>query len=121
TASQINRNNRQTTLTIQASLNGKATTPEARKAMEETLKTVAFPAGYNYSFDGSSFERDDDAGKQMMFNLIIALVMIYVVMAAVFESLLFPAAIMSCVVFSIFGVFWLFWITGSSFTVMAFI
>ncbi|MBN7138231.1 acriflavin resistance protein [Lysobacter enzymogenes] len=121
TASQINRNNRQTTLTIQASLNGKATTPEARKAMEETLKTVAFPAGYNYSFDGSSFERDDDAGKQMMFNLVIALVMIYVVMAAVFESLLFPAAIMSCVVFSIFGVFWLFWITGSSFTVMAFI
>ncbi|UZW62953.1 efflux RND transporter permease subunit [Lysobacter enzymogenes] len=121
TASQINRNNRQTTLTIVAALNGKATTPDARKAMEETLKAVAFPAGYHYSFDGSSFERDDDAGKQMMINLVLALVMIYVVMAAVFESLLFPAAIMSCVVFSIFGVFWLFWLTGSSFTVMAFI
>ncbi|MEH6414448.1 efflux RND transporter permease subunit [Pseudomonas sp. CGJS7] len=121
TASQINRNNRQTTLTIMASLNGKATTPEARKAIEDTLKSVAFPAGYSYSFDGSSFERDDDAGKQMTFNLIIALVMIYVVMAAVFESLLFPAAIMSCVVFSIFGVFWLFWLTGTAFTVMAFI
>jgi HAE1 family hydrophobic/amphiphilic exporter-1 len=121
TASQINRNNRQTTLTIQANLNAKTTTPEARKAMEETLKKVAFPAGYSYSFDGSSFERDDDAGKQMMINLVLALVMIYVVMAAVFESLLFPAAIMSCVVFSIFGVFWLFWLTGSSFTIMAFI
>ncbi|MEH6414450.1 efflux RND transporter permease subunit [Pseudomonas sp. CGJS7] len=121
TASQINRNNRQTTLTIQANLNGKTTTPEARKAMEETLKAVAFPAGYSYSFDGSSFERDDDAGKQMMVNLVLALIMIYVVMAAVFESLLFPAAIMSCVVFSIFGVFWLFWLTGSSFTIMAFI
>ncbi|ALN85567.1 MMPL family protein [Lysobacter capsici] len=121
TASQINRNNRQTTLTVLASLNGKATTPDARKAMEETLKKVSFPAGYSYSFDGSSFERDDDAGKQMMINLVLALVMIYVVMAAVFESLLFPAAIMSCVVFSIFGVFWLFWLTGSSFTVMAFI
>lgn len=121
TASQINRNNRQTTLTILANLNAKATTPDARKAMEETLKAVAFPAGYSYSFDGSSFERDDDAGKQMMINLVLALVMIYVVMAAVFESLLFPAAIMSCVVFSIFGVFWLFWLTGSSFTIMAFI
>ncbi|MGO4780049.1 efflux RND transporter permease subunit, partial [Lysobacter sp. 2RAB21] len=64
TASQINRNNRQTTLTIQANLNAKTTTPEARKAMEETLKKVAFPAGYSYTFDGSSFERDDDAGKQ---------------------------------------------------------
>jgi HAE1 family hydrophobic/amphiphilic exporter-1 len=28
---------------------------------------------------------------------------------------------MSCVVFSVFGVFWLFWITGTSFTIMAFI
>lgn len=121
TASQVNRNNRQTTLTILANLGSKVTTPDARKAMEEVLKSVAFPAGYSYTFDGSSFERDDDAGKQMMFNLVIALVMIYVVMAAVFESLLFPAAIMSCVVFSIFGVFWLFWLTGSSFTVMAFI
>ena len=121
TASQINRFNRQTTLTIVASLKGKTTTPEARKAMEDTLKKVAFPAGYSYTFDGSSFERDDKAGKQMAINLILALVMIYVVMAAVFESLLFPAAIMSCVVFSIFGVFWLFWLTGTSFTVMAFI
>ena len=59
--------------------------------------------------------------KQMLFNFVLALVMIYVVMAAVFESLLFPSAIMSCVLFSIFGVFWLFWITGTSFTVMAFI
>ncbi|MBX4378306.1 efflux RND transporter permease subunit, partial [Mycobacterium tuberculosis] len=47
--------------------------------------------------------------------------MIYVVMAAVFESLLFPAAIMSGVLFSIFGVFWLFWITGTSFGTMSFI
>jgi HAE1 family hydrophobic/amphiphilic exporter-1 len=55
----------------------------------------------------------------MAFNTLIALVMIYVVMAAVFESLLFPAAIMSSIVFSIFGVFWLFWITGTVFTIMA--
>ncbi|MDQ3205080.1 MAG: efflux RND transporter permease subunit, partial [Pseudomonadota bacterium] len=120
-ATQISRTNRQTTVTIEANMAGETTTPEARKAMEETLAAVAFPAGYSYSFDGSAFENDDQAMKQMLFNLLIALVMIYVVMAAVFESLLFPSAIMSCVVFSIFGVFWLFWITGTSFTIMAFI
>ncbi|MDR6094837.1 multidrug efflux pump subunit AcrB [Stenotrophomonas sp. SORGH_AS321] len=59
--------------------------------------------------------------QQMLFNLVIALLMIYVVMAAVFESLLFPAAIMSGVLFSIFGVFWLFWLTGTSFGIMSFI
>ena len=59
--------------------------------------------------------------KQMMFNLVIALVMIYIVMAAVFESLLFPSAIMSGVLFSMFGVYWLFWLTGTEFNIMAFI
>lgn len=120
-ASQIERSNRQTTLTIQANLADKVSMPDARKAMEDTLKTIPFPAGYTYTFDGGGFQQDDDAMKQMMFNLIIALVMIYVVMAAVFESLLFPSAIMSGVVFSVFGVFWLFWLTGTEFNVMAFI
>lgn len=120
-ATRIQRSNRQTTLTVQANLTDKTTIPDARKAMEDTLKAVAFPAGYSYSFDGGAFSDEDDAGKQMMFNLGIALVMIYVVMAAVFESLLFPAAIMSCVLFSVLGVFWLFWLTGTEFNIMAFI
>ncbi len=120
-ASEIERSNRQTTLTIQANLAEKVSMPEARTAMEETLKSIPFQAGYTYSFEGGGFQQDDEAMQQMMFNLIIALVMIYVVMAAVFESLLFPMAIMSGVVFSVFGVFWLFWLTGTEFNVMAFI
>jgi HAE1 family hydrophobic/amphiphilic exporter-1 len=120
-ATQISRSNRQTTLTIQANLTDKTTIPDARKAMEQALDAVQFPPGYSYSFDGSSFEDDSEAMKQMLFNLVLALVMIYVLMAAVFESLLFPSAIMSCVVFSVLGVFWLFWITATPFTIMAFI
>ena len=120
-ATQIQRTNRQTTLSVQANLADKVTVPEARKAMEDTLKGMVFPVGYSYSFDGGAFQEEDEASAQMMFNLLIALVMIYIVMAAVFESLLFPAAIMSGVVFSIFGVFWLFWLTGTAFSIMAFI
>jgi HAE1 family hydrophobic/amphiphilic exporter-1 len=120
-ASEIQRSDRQTTLTVQANLADKVSMPEARKAMEEVLEQVNFPAGYSYTFDGGGFEQDAEAMQQMMFNLIIALIMIYVVMAAVFESLLFPAAIMSGVVFSVFGVFWLFWLTGTEFNIMAFI
>ncbi|MGO1541546.1 MAG: efflux RND transporter permease subunit [Luteimonas sp.] len=120
-ANQITRTDRQTTLTIQANLAGEATMQEARQAMEEALDAMSFPAGYGYSFAGSGFEQDQQAAQQMLFNFLLALVMIYVVMAAVFESLLFPSAIMSCVVFSILGVFWLFWLTGTAFTVMAFI
>lgn len=120
-ATQISRTNRQTTLTVQANLADKVTVPEARKAMEDTLKAASFPTGYSYSFDGGAFQEEDEAGAQMMTNLVIALMLIYIVMAAVFESLLFPAAIMSGVLFSVFGVFWLFWLTGTEFNIMAFI
>jgi len=120
-ATQIQRSNRQTTLTIKANLGDKVTMPEAKKAMEDTLKHVAFPDGYSYSFDGGGFQDDEEATQQMFFNLGIALLMIYIVMAAVFESLLFPSAIMSGVLFSVFGVFWLFWLTGTEFNIMAFI
>jgi len=120
-ANEIQRLNRQTTLTIEAQLAGKTTMPEAREAIENTLKSVAFPAGYSHTFESAQFFDEEEMMKQMIFNLLIALVMIYIVMAAVFESLLFPAAIMSGVVFSVFGVFWLFWLTGTEFNIMAFI
>lgn len=120
-ATEIQRSNRQTTLTLQANLADKVTPQEARDAMEQALKAVTFPPGYSFTFDAGGGQDDQEAMQQMMFNLLIALVMIYVVMAAVFESLLFPTAIMSGVLFSVFGVFWLFWLTGTEFNVMAFI
>ncbi|HEY4556188.1 MAG TPA: efflux RND transporter permease subunit, partial [Lysobacter sp.] len=120
-SSRIERMNRQTTLRIKATPMGETTMPDARKAIEEALKSVAFPPGYSHTFDSARFFDESVMVKQMMFNLAIALIMIYVVMAAVFESLLFPSAIMSGVVFSVFGVFWLFWITGTEFNIMAFI
>ncbi len=120
-STQVERMNRQTTLTLEAAPAGKTTLPEARKAMEEALESAALPAGYSYTFDSLQFFDESEMFKQMIFNLMIALVMIYVVMAAVFESLLFPSAIMSGVVFSVFGVFWLFFLTGTEFNIMAFI
>ncbi|MBS0194845.1 MAG: efflux RND transporter permease subunit [Proteobacteria bacterium] len=119
-ATQIQRTDRQTTLTIKANLAAKVTSPDARKAMEKTLGTMRFPDGYSYSFDGA-FRQDDEAGAQMGRNLLIALALIYIVMAAIFESLLFPAAILSGVLFSVLGVYWLFWITGTTFNIMSFI
>src|SRR3546814_9965732 len=55
-ATEVERTNRQTTLTIKASLAKDTTMPDARKAMEDALKAFAFPAGYSYSFDGGAFQ-----------------------------------------------------------------
>ena len=117
----IQRMNRQTMLKIEAGLAGEATMPEAKAEIEETLKNVQFPPGYGYTFEGGGFGFNMDANAQMLRNIGIALVLMFIVMAAVFESLLFPLAIMSCVLFSVFGVYWLFWLTGTQFNIMAFI
>jgi hydrophobic/amphiphilic exporter-1 (mainly G- bacteria), HAE1 family len=117
-ATQISRTDRQTSLSIKANLPEKGNTEDAKKAIERVMGQAQLPAGYRYSF-GGNFQRNDDAGKQMGINTLIALFLIYIVMAALFESLIFPSAIIASVVFSILGVFWLFWITNTTFTIMA--
>jgi len=119
-SSVIEREGRQTSFAIKANLAEGTTSNDARKQIEASMKNVQLPAGYRWSF-GRNFSRDDDAGAKMLFNLGIALILVYVVMCAMFESLIYPAAILTTFIFSIFGVFWLFWITGTVFSIMAMI
>ncbi|MFZ6694266.1 efflux RND transporter permease subunit [Stenotrophomonas acidaminiphila] len=118
-ASSIQRLNRQTMLRIEAGLAKDVPMDQARKSVEATLEGVQFPPGYGYTFAGAGFNINFDGMQQMVNSIFIALILMVVIMAAVFESLLFPAAIMSCVLFSIFGVYWLFWLTGTEMNIMA--
>ncbi|HXS73585.1 MAG TPA: efflux RND transporter permease subunit [Rhodanobacteraceae bacterium] len=117
-ATAIERTNRQTTVTIQANLATGKTIEDARKEITTAMSAVTLPAGYHWAF-GDSFDDAQNAGNQMMFNMLIALVLVYVVMCCMFESLIFPAAILTTFVFSVLGVFWLFWISGTTFSIMA--
>jgi len=119
-SSVIERQSRQVSLGIKANLADGSTSDDARKAIDKVMAGVQLPAGYRWTW-GENFNRDDDAGKKMMFNLLVALVLVYVVMCAMFESLIYPAAILTTFIFSIFGVFWLFWLTGTTFSIMAMI
>ena len=118
-ANSIQRLNRQTMLRIEAGLAKDVPMDQARKSVEQTLDRVQFPPGYGYTFNGAGFNINFDGMDQMVHAIFIALILMVVIMAAVFESLLFPAAIMSCVLFSIFGVYWLFWLTGTEMNIMA--
>ncbi len=119
-ASSIRRQNRQTALPIQINLDSKTTPDEARESIKTAMEKVSLPAGYGWTF-GTSFRNADETGERMLFNILIALVLVYFVMCAMFESLIYPAAIMTTFIFSIFGVYWLFWLTGTTFSFMAMI
>ncbi len=120
TPSAIGRVNRQTSLEFSLNLSKDATADEVRQRIERAMNALSLPAGYRWSF-GGGFNDDDEAGGQMLFNTAIGLLMIYIVMAAVFESLLYPLAILTSIVFSIFGIYWLFAFTGTYFSLMAWI
>lgn len=116
--STINRQSRQTALPIRIALADGITMDDARKQIEPLMNQFEFPAGYRWNF-GTSFDQNDQAGRQMLVNTVLALIMVYIVMAAVFESITFPAVIITTIFFSALGVFWLFWLTGTTFSIMA--
>lgn len=115
--SNIRRENRITSLGVTADLKG-LTLNEARTEITQALNKYNFPSGYSWSF-GRSFSFEDETIKNMMVNTLLALALIYIVMASLFESLVFPAAIWSSILFAIVGVWWFFLLTGTTFDIMA--
>jgi len=118
--SQIRRNGRQTALNIGANLENELTMEEARERIESAMTNIELPSGYSWSLDGG-FTRQDEDEAIMLTNMILAVCMIYIVMAALFESLLLPTAVLTSLIFSFTGVFWAFLITGNPMTIMGMI
>ncbi|RFF30293.1 efflux RND transporter permease subunit [Wenzhouxiangella sediminis] len=113
------RLNRRTSLNVNMNLED-LSMGEAREAIGAMMEQVALPPGYGWSF-GQAFQRENDAMTQMMFNMLLAIALIFIVMAALFESTLFPASIVTSIVFSFIGVFWFFFLTGTEMSLMAMI
>jgi len=116
---QIRRYDRRTALNIGANLEDLPLN-EARDRITQKLNQLELPAGYQWSLDGS-FRRQQEAENVMLINMVLAICMIYIVMAALFESVLLPTAVITSLVLSIVGVFWALLITGESITIMAMI
>ncbi|ACA86112.1 efflux RND transporter permease subunit [Shewanella woodyi] len=112
----IRHYDRQTALSIGANLDD-LTMEEAQEEITKIMEAVNFPSGYDYSLRGG-FQKQDEDEAIMATNMILAIAMIYIVMAALFESLLLPTAIITSILFSITGVFWALLFTGTSMDIM---
>src|SRR5690606_14125584 len=115
----IRHTDRQTGVVLSANLAGDATLDTVRPKVEALMGQFELPPGYSWKF-GRGFERQDETQQMMLQNIVLGIACIFLVMAALFESLLFPfSIILGSIVFSIFGVFLLFAATGTTFTFMA--
>ena len=81
------------------------------------MDQVALPPGYEWRF-GGGFVRNDEDQQRLVLNMVLAIGFIYLVMAALFESITSPATIMMTIIFSIVGVFWFLWITQTDMGIM---
>lgn len=117
---QINRSYRQTSVTIGANLVEGLTMEQAQEKITAVMAYMQLPSGYSWTFDGG-FTRQNQNEDAMQTNMLLAVCMIYIVMAALFESLLLPTAVITSLLFSMTGVFWALFITGLPMSIMSMI
>jgi HAE1 family hydrophobic/amphiphilic exporter-1 len=115
----IRRDNRVSGLHISANLKD-ITVNEAREKISEAMNRYQLPPGYSWNY-GRRFSYEEEAAQNMLINMLLAVALIYFVMAALFESLIFPAGIWSSILFSIVGVYWFFLLTDTTMTLMSMI
>jgi hydrophobic/amphiphilic exporter-1 (mainly G- bacteria), HAE1 family len=116
----IQRTNRLTAVVVSANLEQGATMAAVKPRVEALLGNYQMPAGYAWKF-GRGFEDEDEGVTTMLFNLLLAVAMIYLVMAAVFESTVYPLSIITSIVMAIIGVLWFLFATRTTVTFMALI
>ncbi len=116
---RIFRDNRKTSLGIAINLDD-ITMDKARPIISEVMDQIIYPAGYSWGY-GRSFNDDEEAMNVMLFNIAIAFFLIYLVMASLFESLIYPSSILTCILYGIVGIFWFFFLTGTTFDFMTMI
>jgi len=117
-STSMSRENRlQTTNVVVRTLDG-ITMSEAARSIREALASLILPTGYDWQL-GRSYRRFVEAQKESTFTLSLAIVLVYIIMAALFESIVLPFAIMLTVPFALSGVVGIFVLTGSRFNQMA--
>jgi HAE1 family hydrophobic/amphiphilic exporter-1 len=88
--------------------------------IEKKISDMKIPAGFTVSLKGARLEQQE-AFRMLLFALILAVVLIYMVLASQFGSLLHPFLIMFSVPFGFIGVVWALFVTGNTLSVISFI
>ncbi len=114
----IERVDRLTSVAIEGIVSSDSSLDEVKKGVEAVMEQFPLPPGVAWKY-GRSVEDSDDTAQKMLINILLAVVLIYLVMASLFESLLYPLSIITSIVFAVVGVFWGLTISGTAMTFMA--
>lgn len=115
----IKRFNKKRQISITANLAGRKL-GDVMQEVKSALTKVDLPPGYLIDF-GGEYEDMTKTFQDLGLMLIFAIILVYMIMASQFESLIHPLTIMTCLPFAVTGVFLALFITGQSLNISSFI
>lgn len=116
-ATTIMRENQKNYITISANADNMSTS-EAQKLVEKAMADIELPDGCTYQFSGM-MEKMNDTFRSLEIAMVVAVLLVYMIMASQFESLRYPFIVMFSMPLAITGAIIGLLITGNTITMPA--
>ena len=114
---EIFRRNQSRIAKVTANLEEGYSLSKVSEAIRTTLDVIELPANYSINITGEEEKRQESMGG-LIFALILSVVLVYMVMASQFESLLHPFTILLTIPLALVGAILLFFVTGTTINIM---
>ncbi len=115
----IERKNQERLITVSLNISGRDT-GHIVADMREQIKTLPIPRDFSINF-GGDVEEQQKSFNELLTSLILSLVLVYMVMACLYESLRDPLVVMFSVPLAIIGVVLALFLTHTTFNIQSFI
>jgi HAE1 family hydrophobic/amphiphilic exporter-1 len=116
---QVNRRDRQRSVYVTAGLNGRVA-GDVAKDIQVGLDKINVPSGYTITQGGDAQSQNETFG-QILTALGLSVLLMYMLMVALFESLVFPLMIMFSLPLAVVGAFGLLALTGNTLNMLSMI
>lgn len=117
-AVSITRENQRQYISISSDVEGRALN-EVQMDLQAALDNYNFPEGYSYKFSGT-LDSMMDSYSSLMLVFVVAVLLVYMIMASQFESLIHPFIVLFSIPLAITGGIFGLFITGKTITMTAF-
>lgn len=115
----IERKDRQRIITVSTVVSG-VPMSDVVAAANVDIDKLHLPQGVNINLSGT-YEDQQDSFSDLGILALLIIILVYIVMAAQFESYTYPGIIMTSLMFAFSGVFIILWLTGHTVNVMSMI
>jgi hydrophobic/amphiphilic exporter-1 (mainly G- bacteria), HAE1 family len=116
----IRRENRLTSVSVSGEVAPGAIREAVQSEIAQVMGGMELPAGYRWDL-GRGFQEEQEQFGEMLFAAMLALILIYLLLAALFESLLLPVIIYFSIFFAVPGMGIVFLLTGTPLSILSFL